>query len=275
MLQSATVSLLAWLLAASVALAQPATDAPAAAGKQTEYQPEVGQPGKDVVWVPTPQTLVNRMLDMASATREDFVVDLGSGDGRTVIAAAKRGIRAFGIEYNPDLVALSKRNAAREGVEELARFVRGDIFKTDFSKATVLTMYLLPNLNLRLRPRILAMKPGTRVVSHSFDMGDWKADHAIDSGNRSCTAFCQAYFWIVPARVAGTWRIPQGTLRLEQTFQFVTGALKTGKETLTIIEGRLRGDQITFVAGDMRYTGKVAGRRMEGTMAPVFKATKQ
>jgi SAM-dependent methyltransferase len=273
MFQSAKVTLLALLVASGPALAQPSPES-----RQTgdeKYQPEVGQAGKDVIWVPTPQSLVNRMLDMAEARRGDFVIDLGSGDGRTVITAAKRGIRALGIEYNPDMVALSRRNAAREEVEGLAQFVRGDIFKTDFSKATVLTMYLLPDINLRLRPTILKMKPGTRVVSHSFDMGDWKADFAIDSKHDPCDAFCSAYYWIVPARVQGNWRIRQGTLTIEQTFQTFTGTFKSGKQTHKIEDGKLRGEEITFVANGMRYTGKVSGRRMTGTMQPVFRATRQ
>jgi SAM-dependent methyltransferase len=280
MAKSATVSILALLLASGMAFAQPAS-APAKDGAakseaaKPDYQPQVGQPGKDVIWVPTPQTLVNRMLDMVGATRADYVIDLGSGDGRTVITAAKRGIRALGIEYNPDMVALSKRNAEKEGVENLAQFVRGDIFKTDFSQATVLTMYLLPDLNLRLRPTILNMKPGTRVVSHSFDMGEWKPDFAINSSHDPCTEFCSAYSWIVPARVQGTWRIRQGTLTIQQEFQTFTGTLRSGKQTHKIEDGRLRGAEITFTAGDRRYTGKVEGGRMTGTMQPVFKATRQ
>src|SRR5262245_61353235 len=140
-----------------------------------DYQPQVGQEGKDVVWVPTPETMVQRMLDMAKVTSKDFVMDLGSGDGRTVIGAAKRGARALGVEYNPDMVELSKRNAAKEGVTERAQFVKADLFETDFSKATVITMFLLPDINLKLRPKILNLKPGTRVVSNSFTMGEWKA----------------------------------------------------------------------------------------------------
>jgi hypothetical protein len=142
----------------------------------TDYQPQVGQEGKDVVWVPTPQALVDKMLDMAKATPKDYVIDLGSGDGRTVITAAKRGIRAHGIEYNPDMVELSKRNAAKEGLGDKATFAKADLFESDFSEATVITMFLLPEINLRLRPKILDLKPGTRIVSNSFTMGEWSAD---------------------------------------------------------------------------------------------------
>src|SRR5262250_3520007 len=133
-----------------------------------EFQPQVGQEGKDVIWVPTPQALVNKMLDMGKVTAKDYVIDLGSGDGRTVITAAKRGARAMGIEYNPDMVELAKRNAAKEGVSSRATFVKADLFETDVSKATVITLFLLPDINLRLRPRILDLKPGTRVVSNTF-----------------------------------------------------------------------------------------------------------
>ena len=137
------------------------------------FEPTVGQPGKDVVWVPTPQQLVDRMLDMAKVTPQDIHYDLGSGDGRTVITAAKRGLRATGVEFNPDMVALSQKNAVAAGVTDRATFIRGDIFETDFSKATVLTLFLLPDLNVKLRPTILNMRPGTRVVSNSFTMGEW------------------------------------------------------------------------------------------------------
>jgi SAM-dependent methyltransferase len=179
-----------------------------------EYQPQVGQEGKDVVWVPTPQALVNKMLDMAQVTPKDFVIDLGSGDGRTVITAAKRGVRALGIEYNPDMVELSKRNAAKEGVADKARFVKADIFETDFSRATVITMFLLPDLNIKLRPKILDLKPGTRIVSNSFTMGEWNADETA-TVSEDCSAYCTALLWIVPAKVEGTWQLPQGELALK------------------------------------------------------------
>jgi SAM-dependent methyltransferase len=150
--------------------------------------------------VPTPQALVEKMLDMAKLTAKDIHYDLGSGDGRTVIAAAKRGAQAFGVEFNPDMVVLSERAAAKEGVSARAKFINGDIFQTDFSKATVLTLYLLPSLNIKLRPTILKMKPGTRVVSHAFSMDDWQADQTENVEGRT------AYLWIVPAPVEGTWQ---------------------------------------------------------------------
>src|SRR5678815_5218673 len=165
------------------------------------YEPTVGQEGKDVVWVPTPQTLVNKMLDMAKLTPRDFHMDLGWGDGRTVITAAKRGARSMGVEYNPDMVELAKRNAQKEGVADRATFVKADLFETDFSKATVITLFLLPDINLRLRPKILDMKPGTRIVSNTFTMGDWKADETANADNGCESSWCTALLWIVPESI--------------------------------------------------------------------------
>jgi len=236
-------------------LAQPA---------QKEFQPQVGQEGKDVIWVPTPQALVDRMLDMAKVTPQDYVIDLGSGDGRTVITAAKRGAKALGIEYNPDMVELSKRNAAKEGVSDKASFVKADLFESDFSKATVITMFLLPDINLKLRPKILGLKPGTRIVSNSFTMGEWAADETT-SAKDGCTSYCTAYLWIVPAKVEGTWKLPQGDLTLKQTFQMLSGTLKNGANTAQITNGKLHGDQITFSAGGAQYSGRVNGNIMEGS----------
>ena len=222
------------------------------------FEPTVGQAGKDVVWVPTPQATVNRMLDMAKVTPQDFLMDLGSGDGRTVITAAKRGARAQGVEYNPDMVELSKRNAAQQGVSDKATFVKADLFETDFSKAQVVTMFLLPTINLRLRPKILEMRPGTRIVSNTFTMDDWEADETSTITD-DCTSWCTALLWIVPAKAEGTWQTPQGTLTLTQKFQMLSGTLGS-----TPITGRLRGDEITFTAGNAKYTGKVNGSTMSG-----------
>jgi SAM-dependent methyltransferase len=227
------------------------------------YEPTVGQEGKDVVWVPTPQALVDKMLDMAKVTPNDYVIDLGSGDGRTVITAAKRGVRAHGIEYNADMVELSRRNAEKEGVSGKATFARADLFQSDFSQASVITMFLLPDINLKLRPKILDLKPGTRVVSNSFTMGEWSADETASVGN-GCTSWCTAYLWIVPAKVDGTWKLPQGELTLKQQFQMVSGTLRTEGKTLALQDGKLRGDEISFTAGGVRYTGKVSGKRIEG-----------
>jgi precorrin-6B methylase 2 len=248
-------------LAALLSVGTPAQQSPPT--QQKPFEPEVGQPGKDVVWVPTPQVVVDRMLDLAKTTSRDYVIDLGSGDGRTVITAAKRGARALGIEYNPDMVELSKQNAAKEGVTDKATFIKADLFETDFSKATVITMFLLPSINMQLRPKLLDLKPGTRIVSNTFTMEDWEADETavIDDG---CTSsWCTALFWIVPAKVEGTWQLPQGELKLAQQFQKVTGTL--GSTAIT--GGRLRGDEITFSAGNASYTGRVNGKEIRGTIA--------
>jgi SAM-dependent methyltransferase len=231
------------------------------------YEPTVGQQGKDVVWVPTPQALVDRMLDMARVTVDDYVVDLGSGDGRTVITAAKRGVKARGIEYNPDMVELSKKNAAAAGVGNLATLERGDIFESKFSDATVVTLFLLPDLNLRLRPILLDMKPGTRVVSNTFDMGDWEPEARIQAHGDNCTSYCTAMLWIVPAKVAGAWRLPQGELTLQQEYQMLTGTLNAGGKTELISDGKMQGDNITFKVGDRIYRGKVEGGKMQGVFA--------
>lgn len=227
-----------------------------------EFQPEVGQAGKDVVWVPTPQALVDKMLDMAKVTPKDYVIDLGSGDGRTVITAAKRGSKALGIEYNPEMVELSKRNAAKEGVSDKASFMKADLFETDFSQAQVITMFLLPSINMKLRPKILNLKPGTRIVSNTFDMEDWKPDE--DATVENCTNWCTAHLWIVPAKVDGTWKTGQGDLTIKQSFQNITGTLKNGS-VVTPINGKLHGSQITFTAGSSQYTGNVNGNSMDGT----------
>jgi hypothetical protein len=242
-----------------------ATGALAQAAAKSEFQPEVGQAGKDVVWVPTAQGLVDRMLDMAKLTAKDIHYDLGSGDGRTVITAAKRGATAYGVEYNPDMVELSRRNAAAAGVTGKATFIHGDIFETDFSKATVITLFLLPDLNVKLRPKILDMKPGTRVVSNSFTMGDWKSDET-ESAKGDCTSYCTAYMWIVPAKVEGIWKSGNDELKLAQEYQMVQGSLNSGGKLSNVQNGRLRGDQISFSAGDGRYAGKVSGNRIEGTV---------
>jgi len=235
-------------------------------GASKDYEPEVGQSGKDVVWVPTPQALVDKMLDLGRVTAKDHVIDLGSGDGRTVITAAKRGARAMGVEYNPDMVELSKRNAAKEGLSDRATFVKADLFKTDFSKATVITMFLLPDINLKLRPKILDLKPGTRIVSNSFTMGEWEHDRSVQATEKEgCQSYCTAYLWIVPAKVEGSWQLPGGELTLKQSFQMITGTLKQGGKG-TAIKGRLSGDQITFKAGDAEYTGQVAGNAIKGTV---------
>jgi hypothetical protein len=251
-----TLVILSFVVAAAAVAAQgTATQTQGGRG----YQPTVGQAGKDVVWVPTPQALVDKMLDMAKVTPKDYLIDLGSGDGRTVITAAKRGLRAMGIEYNPDMVALSKQNAEAAGVSAQATFLQADLFSTDFSKADVITMFLLPSINMRLRPTILNMKPGTRIVSNSFDMEDWEPDQRETIPD--CTTWCTAMLWIVPAKVEGTWQMPAGTLTLTQKFQVVTGTLGSAP----ISNGRLNGAQLTFTAGGTKYAGTVSGNTITGT----------
>ena len=218
--------------------------------------PRLNQPGKDVQWVPTPPALVEKMLDLAGLTPKDRLVDLGSGDGVLVIAAARRGAHARGIEYDRGLVEFSKRKAAEAGVSQLTRFVRGDIFKTDFSDATVVTTFLLPSMNLRLRPTFLAMKPGTRIVANTFAIADWQPDESV--AIEPCERWCTALLWIVPAHVGGTWRSPKGDLTLTQKFQMMSGTL--GREPIE--NGRLRGEEISFMVSKATYRGRVEGNRM-------------
>ncbi len=239
---------------------------------ENEYQPRAGQEGKDVIWLPTCQDLVDAMLNIAKVTAKDYVIDLGSGDGRLVITAAKRGARALGIEYNPDMVAFSKKVAAKEGFGEKVQFVQGDIFESDFSQATVITMFLMPEINLKLRPRILDLKPGTRIVSNSFTMGEWAPDEtATVDPKEGCETYNTANFWIVPAKVEGKWKLPQGELTLKQSFQEISGTLKSATNT-TPVKGNLKGDVITFNSGAAKYTGRVSGNTLEGTFESGGKA---
>lgn len=265
--RSLAAALAVWLSSAAPALAQ--AQAPA-----KPFEPTVGQAGKDVVWVPSPQTLVDKMLAMAKVTPKDYVMDLGSGDGRTVITAAKLGATAVGIEYNPDMVTLSQRNASAAGVTGKATFMKADIFETDLSKATVITMFLLPQINMKLRPKILDLKPGTRVVSNTFTMEDWTPDETYTvsqpegttASTEPCVSWCTALLWIVPAKVEGTWRVGQGELTLKQTFQNISGTLKNGS-TSVAVSGKLNGDEIKFNAGAVEYTGRVNGNAIQGTQS--------
>ena len=224
-----------------------------------------GQAGKDVVWVPTSQALVEKMLDIAKVTSKDFVIDLGSGDGRTVITAAKRGARARGVEFDPAMIALSLKNAAKEGVGNKVEFLQGDLFKADLSQATVITLFLLPSINLKLRPSILELKPGTRIVSNTFTMGEWTPDETVKV-NEGCQNWCDALLWIVPAKVKGSWKMGQAELELNQDFQLISGTLKTGKKIVKIALGKLTGNQITFTADKDRYSGIVDGKSIQGTV---------
>ena len=255
--------------AAPVALLFACTLPATAQQKDKEYEPQVGQAGKDVIWVPTPDEVVQRMLRMAQVTANDYVVDLGAGDGKIAIAAAKTmGARSLGIEYNPDMAKHAQRNVEKAGVQAKAKVVQGDIFASDFTSATVITMYLLPALNMKLRPQILAMKPGTRVVSHSFNMEDWEPDETSNMDGR------RAYLWIVPANVMGGWQVEMGgeraDLTLEQKFQKLEGHVQLGVIQAGLREARLRGFLISFAYVDntgMRrdFTGRVTGTKMEGS----------
>ena len=255
--------------AAPVALLLACTLPAAAQQKDKEYEPQVGQAGKDVIWVPTPDEVVQRMLRMAQVTANDYVVDLGAGDGKIAIAAAKTmGARSLGIEYNPDMAKHAQRNVEKAGVQAKAKVIQGDIFASDFTTATVVTMYLLPALNMKLRPQILAMKPGTRVVSHSFNMEDWEPDETSSMDGR------RAYLWIVPANVMGSWQVEMGSeradLTLEQKFQKLDGHVQLGTIQAGLRDARLRGFLISFAYVDntgMRrdFTGRVTGTKMEGS----------
>ena len=232
------------------------------------YVPEVGQPGKDVVWVPTPQELVDTMLSIAGVTSEDIVVDLGSGDGRTVITAARRGAYAIGVEYNPDLVELSRKNAVIEGVSNKTAFVEADLFEYDLSKATVITMFLLPEINLKLRPKLLDLKPGTRIVSNTFTMAEWEPDYEVIT-EENWNSWNTALLWIIPAKVEGAWKLGNDVLTINQEFQMVYGKLTSGDKSTTIKDGRLRGQEITFRINDRLYTGSVSGNRIEGIVRDI------
>lgn len=248
----------------AVALVLVAVTVPLVVAQQTNptFVPRVGQDGRDVVWVPTPQELVEKMLDLANVTPQDFVIDLGSGDGRMVIGAAKRGARALGVEYNPDMVELSKRNAAESGVADKATFVQGDMFEADISKASVMALFLLSSNLLRLRSKFLDLAPGTRIVSNTFGIEGWTPDETQVIPVEDCSeTWCTALLWIVPAKVEGTWRLPQGELTLKQEYQMISGTLGSAP----ISEGKLLGIEITFKVGGALYTGRVSGNRMEGT----------
>jgi precorrin-6B methylase 2 len=200
------------------------------------------------------------MLDMAGVTARDYVMDLGSGDGRNIIMAAKRGARALGVEYNPEMVELSRRNAQKEGVAERARFVQGDMFEADISKATVLALFLLPDNLRRLTPKFMTqLRPGTRIVMNGFAIPEWAPD-ATETATGDCGNWCTSHLYYAPAKVGGAWRMPQGTLRFEQNFQMLSGTLNKQP----IAQGRLKGDEISFTVGESQYLGRVSGNVMSG-----------
>jgi SAM-dependent methyltransferase len=231
---------------------------------QAPYEPRSGQAGKDVVWVPTPQVTVDKMLELANVGPQDFVIDLGSGDGRLVISAAKRGARGFGVEYNPDMVELARRNAEKEGVAERAQFVKADLFETDFSRATVITLFLLTDLNIRLRPKLLALKPGTRVVANTFNIGDWAPDETAEIPfEAGCKySWCVVHLWIVPAKVEGTYRTELGEVTLKQKYQKLSGTIASAGRTVPL-SGSVRGAEISFTSEGKAYAGRLKNGGLE------------
>ena len=241
--------------------------APATLAHEPEHvrKPEPYKAGRDVPWVPTPQVLVDKMLDMARLTPRDVVVDLGSGDGRTVIAAARRGARARGVEFNAELIEQSKRLAAEAGVA--VTFTYGNMFEADISDATVLPLFLLPENLDQLVPKFLALRPGTRIVNNGFEFSGWDYDEIGHLAGPACGHWCVAYLYVVPARVSGVWQTTHGELELQQEFQGLTGTLTAHGQRIPIERGRLQGDVIRFNVGPDRYTGRVAGDTITGQLA--------
>lgn len=234
------------------------------AQKRTDYVPQPGQDGKDVIWLPTEETTVDKMLSLAKVTPSDMVIDLGSGDGRTVIAAAKLGAKALGIEFNPEMVGYAKVQAEKAGVGDKVEFRQGDVFETDFSNATVLTMFLLTSINIKLQPKILAMKAGTRVVTNTFTMGDWQPDESA-TVTQGCTQYCTAHLWYVPAKINGRWTSDDGVIEIQQMFQNFTGTVGAGGSQQSIDGGKLKGAEVTFKVGSVTYSGLVDGDAIKGT----------
>jgi Methyltransferase domain len=231
---------------------------------QEAYKPIVGQPGKDAVWVPTSPAMVEKMLDMAKVTPQDFVMDLGSGDGRTIIAAAKRGARALGVEYNTDLVEFAKRQAALAGVGEKAQFVQGDMYEADISKATVLALFLLPSNLDKLKAKFLDLPAGTRIVANTFWVEGWMPDES-EVMQDFCDSWCTSHLFIIPARVEGSWRMPHGELSLKQAYQMVSGTFTSARGVASPVTGRLRGTRLTITVADVDYEGTVTGDTMEAS----------
>ena len=231
------------------------------------FQPVNGQAGKDVVWVPSPPDMVDKLMTMAKVTPDDFVIDLGSGDGRNVIAAAKLGARALGVEFNPDMVALSRRLAQEAGVADKAQFVEADMYGYDISRATVMALFLLPvNMN-RLAPKFFNLAPGSRIVANTFSIDGWEPDaRETLPATSECDSWCEAMLWIVPAKVAGTWTMGTGSITLTQEYQMLQGSVTTGGATHPIAKGRLRGDELTLTAGALNFKGTVTGSTIDGTI---------
>ena len=273
------ILLTSWLnVACASTTATPATNSTSPKPATTAYEPVRGQAGKDVIWIPTPPGLIDKMLTAAKVTDQDRLFDLGAGDGIIAITAAKQyGTQAVGIEYNPDMAQFARRKVAEAGVTDKVRIITGDIFKEDFSSATVVTLYLMPHLNLKLRPLLLKMKPGTRVVSHAFTMGDWEPDETMSYQHS------QGYFWVVPAQIEGNWvmtGMDGGPMRvsMSQSFQNIGGNLTRGSQNLAMLGARLRGDEVKFqfITQDRKvhaFSGRVEGRRITGTVVSEYMHT--
>lgn len=248
------------IAAFAIAIASPVAFSAAPAA---QYEPKPGQQGKDVVWIPSPDAMVEMMLDVAKVTPQDFVIDLGSGDGRNVIAAAKRGARALGVEYNPDLVELSKRNAEKQGVADRASFIQGDMYQADISRASAMILFLIPQNLEKLAPKLFALKPGTRIVSNTYEIGGgWQPDDTVRLPQ--CLSWCIAHLYVVPVNARGTWKLPDGTLTLQQEFQQVWGTYDIDGIRLEVENGWLLGDEIRFTVNRVEYSGRVSGDAMEG-----------
>jgi hypothetical protein len=243
-----------------------------------EYKPKVGQEGKDVIWVPTPEGLIDKMLEAAKVSDKDTLFDLGAGDGIIAITATRKyGAKSVGIEYNPEMAQFARRKVAEAGLTDKVKIITGDIFQEDFSSATVITLYLMPHLNLKLRPILLKMKPGTRVVSNTFTMGEWEPDETVFDQH------WKGYFWVVPAQIEGAWvmtGMEGGPLRLNisQSFQNIGGTLTRGGQTLTLLGAKLRGDEVKFqfVTPDRKvhaFSGRLEGRRLTGTVVADYSST--
>jgi hypothetical protein len=253
--------LCSWLFVLSVPAAgqQPAGQKP--------FEPVSGQAGKDVVWVPSPPDMVNKLMELGRVTPNDFVVDLGSGDGRNVIAAAKLGARSLGVEFNPNMVELSRQLAREAGVADKAQFVEADMYTYDISKATVMALFLLPvNMN-KLAPKFFNLAPGSRIVANTFGIDGWEPDLRVTLPQASeCESWCEALLWVVPAKVAGTWTMANGSMTLTQEYQAVQGSVTAGGQPQPVVMGRLLGEEITFIAGGQTYKGKATGNTIEGTI---------
>ena len=261
------------LLTSWLNLALASTTTPSA-----EYKPQVGQEGKDVIWVPTPEGLIDKMLAAAKVNDKDTLFDLGAGDGIIAITAARQyGAKSVGIEYNPEMAQFARRKVAEAGMTDKVKIITGDIFQEDFSAATVVTLYLMPHLNLKLRPILLKMKPGTRVVSNTFTMGEWEPDETVFDQH------WKGYFWVVPAQIEGAWvmtGMEGGPLRLNisQSFQNIGGTLTRGGQTLALLGAKLRGDEVKFqfVTPDRKvhaFSGRLEGRRLTGTVVADYSST--